>query len=71
MVKIRLVKVVVQPIFVEDDGESLSEIGHHPVEVSAIDWPEYSGTIFPKQVEEWQEKLNDGSKETEFTAEDI
>ena len=57
--KVRLVKVLVQPIFVIDDGESLLE---PPVEdakiISAANWPDYSGKQFPAEVKAWEEQLN-------------
>jgi hypothetical protein len=56
--KIRLVKVVVQPTFVIDDGKSLKEVDPQTVVIPAEEWPTYSSERFPREVEKWQEKLN-------------
>lgn len=37
---LRLLKVIIQPVFVEDDGETLTEIAAQPLPVPAKDWPE-------------------------------
>lgn len=58
MKRIRLVKVIVQPVFVLDDGETIEELPHDPVVIAAADWPTYSGERFPREVAEWQERLN-------------
>ncbi|MFL5781797.1 MAG: hypothetical protein ACJ760_10835 [Thermoleophilaceae bacterium] len=39
--RLRLVKVVVQPHFVIDDGDQLEERIGEPVQVPAAEWPEY------------------------------
>jgi hypothetical protein len=39
--RLRLLKVIVQPIFVVDDGESLVEQAAQPVEVPASEWPTF------------------------------
>lgn len=39
--KVRLVKVIVQPILVVDDGENLSEQTVQPIHVPAAEWPTY------------------------------
>lgn len=39
--KLRLVKVMVQPIIVLDDGETLSEKTVQPIQVSASEWESY------------------------------
>ena len=56
--KLRLVKVVVQPVFVLDDGETISEVEHQAVAIPAADWPAYSGERFPAEVEAWQAALD-------------
>ena len=58
MKRIRLVKVVVQPVFVLDDGENVTELEHPPVAIPAAEWPAYSGERFPREVAEWQKQLN-------------
>lgn len=37
--RLRLVKVIVTPVFVLDDGDSLTEQPAQPVEVPAARWP--------------------------------
>jgi hypothetical protein len=39
MMRLRLVKVIIQPVFVVDDGEALTEQAAQPIEVSSADWP--------------------------------
>ena len=58
MSKLRLIKVIVQPIFVLDDGENVSEIDHPAVAIPAADWPSYSSERFPAEVKAWQERLD-------------
>lgn len=58
MRKLRLVKVFVQPVFVLDDGETITEIEHPPVAIPATDWPTYSGERFPAEVAAWQAQLD-------------
>ncbi len=58
MRKIRLVKVVVQPVFMLDDEESLTEIVHDPTVIPASEWPTYSSERFPREVAEWQAGLD-------------
>lgn len=58
MKRIRLIKVVVQPVFVVDDGEHITEIEHPAIMIPAADWPKYSNERFPVEVAEWQERIN-------------
>jgi len=44
--RLRLVKVIVQAVFVEDDGEYLHELVTDPVEVAAAEWPSFPGCRF-------------------------
>ncbi len=44
MAVLRLLKVIVQPVFVLDDGETLTEHVAEPVVVPAADWPTYPMT---------------------------
>lgn len=62
MSKLRLVKVVVQPFFVLDDGENIVELDHTPTVIPASEWPTYSSERFPAEVAAWQAKL-DGEEE--------
>lgn len=61
MMKLRLVKVVCQPVFVVDDGDTLQEVPTQPVTVSAKDWPGYPGGAFLQQAEALQSQLNGGA----------
>ena len=56
--KVRLLKVVVQPVFVLDDGEELTEVQHPATAIPAVEWPTYSSERFPREVAEWQENLD-------------
>jgi hypothetical protein len=57
-VKVRLLKVVVQPVFVLDDGDELTEVQHPATVIPAAEWPTYSSERFPSEVAEWQAKLD-------------
>ncbi len=46
MTKLRLLKVIVQPVFVLDDGETLIEQAGQPVEVPASEWPTFATGAF-------------------------
>jgi hypothetical protein len=56
--KARLLKVIVQPVFVLDDGEELTEVQHPATVIPAAEWPTYSNERFPREVAEWQKKLD-------------
>ena len=56
--KLRLIKVLVQPVFVIDDGDNITELEHPPVAIPAAEWPTYSSERFPQEVAAWQEELN-------------
>ena len=58
MKRLRLVKVIVQPVFVLDDGTDVTELEHPVIAIPAADWPTYSGERFPAEVAEWQKQLN-------------
>jgi len=58
--KIKLVKVLVQPVFVLDHGDHLSEIDHPTTAIPADEWPSYSSERFPREVAEWQKRLDQG-----------
>lgn len=58
MKRLRLVKVLVQPVFVLDDGETLTEITGQAGTVSAAEWPSYATERFLKQVSEAEVALN-------------
>ncbi|MEA2552425.1 MAG: hypothetical protein QOJ65_601 [Fimbriimonadaceae bacterium] len=50
--RLRLLKVIVQPIFVIDENqEALSELDVRPIEVSAQDWPAFASIGFSQAIE--------------------
>jgi hypothetical protein len=63
-VRLRLVKVIVQPVFMLDDGTTLTEVEHPSTVIPAEEWPTYSGERFPREVAEWQERLDAGEQST-------
>jgi hypothetical protein len=59
MPKLRLVKVVVQPVFILlDDEENVTEVAHPPVAIPAAEWPTYSSERFPAEVNAWQKQID-------------
>lgn len=58
MKRLRLVKVIVQPVFVLDDGDNVTEIDHDPIAIPAADWAAYSGERFPAEVKAWEAQIN-------------
>jgi hypothetical protein len=42
---LRLLKLVIRPVFVEDDGGTLTERVVNPIEVSATEWPQFPETL--------------------------
>lgn len=42
---LRLVKVIVQPVLVWDDGDSLREVQAQPAEVAPADWLDYPAAL--------------------------
>jgi len=58
MRKLRLLKVIVQPVFVVDDGEQLVEQTAEPVVVLPADWPTFATTAFLDGVQQLQEQLD-------------
>lgn len=59
MSKLRLLKVIVQPVFVVDDGDSLEEQIAQPVNVSPADWPTYATTTFAEGMAQLQAQLDE------------
>lgn len=58
MMRLRLLKVTVQPVFVVDDGETLTERVGQPVEVTAANWPGFAASAFaPDEMAEMQAHL--------------
>lgn len=56
--QLRLVKVLVQPVFVLDDGENVTEVQHPPVAIPASEWPTYSHQRFPTELKAWQRQID-------------
>lgn len=64
MSKLRLVKVLCQPVFVIDDGTTLKDGPQvDPVVVSAEHWPDYPTTGFLTAVERLQEQLAEADRD--------
>jgi len=62
--RLRLVKVLVQPVFVLDDGENVTEIDHQPIVIPAAEWPTYSNERFPHETAEWKGAINAAASPT-------
>lgn len=45
MPKLRLVRVVVHPILMLDDGENLTPFENGPSEIAAADWPGFADRL--------------------------
>ena len=60
MTTLRLLKVMVQPVFVVDDGTALRELTAQPVPVPAADWPTFATTEFLDGMRELQAKIDEG-----------
>jgi hypothetical protein len=58
MSQLRLVKVAVQPFFVLDDGENITEVDHPTSVIPASEWRTYSSERFPREVTAWQARLD-------------
>lgn len=58
--KLRLIKVLVQPVLVLDDGKTIEEVDHPAIVIPADEWPTYSSERFPREIEEWQARLDKG-----------
>lgn len=57
MIKLRLLKVIVQPIFVIDDGETLTEKIMEPIIVDSLEWPTFADNRFVQGVKYLSEQL--------------
>lgn len=55
--KLRLLKVICQPVFVVDDGENLIEQAAEPVVVSAAEWPGYATGQFAEEFEALSQRV--------------
>lgn len=58
--KLKLVKVIVQPVFVIDHGTYVAELEHPAVVIPAPDWPTYSSERFPREVAEFEKAIARG-----------
>jgi hypothetical protein len=56
--RLRLVKVIVQPVFVLDYATHLQDVVEAPKEIAAEAWPTYSGEQFPRELAEAQAALD-------------
>lgn len=65
--KVRLVKVLVQPVFILDHGTHIEEVDHPTTVIPASEWPTYSSERFPREVEEWQARLDADTEKVEST----
>ena len=57
MSKLRLLKVVVQPVFALDDGDQLQELTADAVVVTPAEWPTFATTTFLKGVEQLEAQI--------------
>jgi hypothetical protein len=55
--KLRLLKVVCQPVFVLDDGENLTEQAAEPIQVPAADWPAFAERLEAERIAN-EDRLN-------------
>ena len=62
--KLRLLKVVVQAVFVLDDGETLTETTAEPVVVPAHEWPTYPTNGFAHAFEALRKQVEDSDGPT-------
>ena len=58
MKRLRLVKVIVQPVFVVDDGDTLTELPADPSTVSAAAWPAFAAEGFDQAIANTEAQLN-------------
>jgi hypothetical protein len=58
MKKIRVVKVIVQPVVVADDGKTLTELDIGPATVPPEAWPDYATTGFVEQLAAIEKQIN-------------
>lgn len=62
MSRLRLLKVIVQPVFVVDDGAQLVEQPAQPVTVSPQDWPTFATTQFVEGMAALQAQLDEATE---------
>lgn len=56
--KIRLIDVDVVGHFVLDDGKSITRLPDQAATIPADEWETYSSVRFPREVEDWEQRLN-------------
>jgi hypothetical protein len=66
--RLRLLKVLVQPIFVIDDGETLVERAADTVVVPAAEWPTYASGPFAEGFELLRRQIEGRSEPTDVGA---
>lgn len=59
--RLRLLKVIVQPIFVIDDGNTLTEYASAPVDVSPQEWPTFAKDRFAQGMEALRRQIESPS----------
>lgn len=55
--QLRLLKVMVQPVFVVDDGETLTELPTQAIAVPVAHWPDYATTEFIDAMEQLRQQI--------------
>jgi hypothetical protein len=70
MPRVRLVKLLVQPTFVVDDGETLVEQVADAIPVTAAEWPTFAADRFVAMVDELQRRVDAQSAIPAATAAD-
>lgn len=58
MIRARLIQVVIQPILVADDGETLTALQASPITVEAADWATFATDVWPSLVADVEGRLN-------------
>jgi hypothetical protein len=65
MATLRLLKVICQPVFVVDDGETLLEQVAEPIVVPAAEWPSFATGSFAEGVEALRQQVEGHSEGAE------
>lgn len=60
--KLRLLKVIVQPVFALDDGDALTEQPGEPVTVSPAEWPTFATDRFAQGFEQLRQQVEGPSE---------
>lgn len=66
---VRLLKVIVQPVFIVDDGE-LIEVPADPVSVPAKAWPDYPTTGFATAFEALKDQIVNAAESRDAASDD-